>query len=109
MSNLYCPSCGAKNFYNLKKPNFCSTCGSSFDSKTLKNTAPLENKIDAEELDPDETDVFEVPDLKSNLDVEINYEGTAKIHNPSDWFQPTENLEKPSGKKKKTNIRRKRR
>lgn len=30
MSFIYCPSCGTKNEYISKRPNFCSQCGSSF-------------------------------------------------------------------------------
>tara|TARA_R100000152_G_C6779221_1_gene210641 strand:+ start:194 stop:589 length:396 start_codon:yes stop_codon:yes gene_type:complete len=30
MASIFCPECGAKNSYTLKKPNFCQSCGETF-------------------------------------------------------------------------------
>ena len=32
MASIFCPQCGAKNNYSLKKPNFCQGCGETFSA-----------------------------------------------------------------------------
>ena len=32
MASIFCPQCGAKNNYSLKKPNFCQSCGETFSA-----------------------------------------------------------------------------
>jgi len=32
MASIFCPQCGAKNSYSLKKPNFCQSCGETFSA-----------------------------------------------------------------------------
>lgn len=109
MAHLYCTECGAKNIYSLKKPNFCSSCGFAFDFTEAREEPIKQKTINEEDLEQEGTDVFEVPNFdSSSLSYEVDYEGSAKIHKPSEWFSDQNlNLEEASAKKKKTNIRRK--
>ena len=34
---LYCPTCGSGTEYSLKKPQFCGSCGASFNSISQNN------------------------------------------------------------------------
>lgn len=89
----YCIDCGSPTEYSLKKPIFCSNCGSLFE-KNKENPEPviqkvqLQNKTIARQLpkpnielenhddydnndDNDETDVNQVPNI-SNIQVETD-------------------------------------
>ena len=87
----YCIDCGSPTEYSLKKPIFCSNCGSLFE-KNKENPEPvvqkvqLQNKTIARRLpkpsielenhddyddDKDETDVNQVPNI-SNIQVETD-------------------------------------
>lgn len=107
MAHLYCTECGAKNIYSLKKPNFCSSCGFAFESVGTEEKPIKQRAINEGDLDEEGSEVFEVPDFDSSkLSYEVDYEGIAKIHKPSEWFlDKNSNLEETSAKKKKTNIR----
>ena len=39
MASIFCPQCGAKNNYSLKKPNFCQSCGETFSAFGLTNSS----------------------------------------------------------------------
>ena len=88
----YCIDCGAPTEYSLKKPIFCSNCGSSFEKnnenpqpiiekvqlqkKTIARQLPkpnieLEDNDNYDENDNDGTDVTEVPNI-SNIQVETD-------------------------------------
>lgn len=41
MLSVYCPSCGAKTEYTVKKPCFCASCGNSFSSVSIAKTNPI--------------------------------------------------------------------
>jgi len=30
MASIFCPNCGAKNQFTIKRPNFCQSCGETF-------------------------------------------------------------------------------
>jgi uncharacterized Zn finger protein (UPF0148 family) len=86
----YCIDCGSPTEYSLKKPIFCSNCGSLFE-KNKENPEPViqkvqsQNKTIARQLpkpnielenhddydDNDETDVNQVPNI-SNIQVETD-------------------------------------
>jgi len=55
MSVIYCSECGKKHEYNFAKPNFCSSCGSSFGATKPKNQKPKEEEEEDYE-DGDEED-----------------------------------------------------
>ncbi len=106
MSDIYCPSCGFKNTYTLDRPNFCSSCGSSFS--VASSPSPKIKKTEVN-LDPDGSDVTEVPDIKG-LDFDVSYEGLGKIHSGRDFFEGQNKLEEqlnPKSEKRKTKRKRK--
>mgnify|MGYP003114276233 FL=1 len=43
MASLFCPECGTKNMYTLKKPNFCQGCGETFGAFGM--SAPKNNFV----------------------------------------------------------------
>jgi uncharacterized Zn finger protein (UPF0148 family) len=86
----YCIDCGAPTEYSLKKPIFCSNCGSLFEKnkenpETVIQKVQLQKKTIATQLpksnlelenndnydDHDETDVNEVPNI-SDIQVETD-------------------------------------
>ena len=77
MKTEYCPTCGAKNLYDLHRPKFCSSCGSNMSPSEASNsniiskqTVPVEN-IDID--DPSGEDIFEVPQIsKFQYDLDIS-------------------------------------
>lgn len=73
MKTEYCPSCGAKNLFQLQRPQFCSSCGSAMASAVASQKAtPIKKSPPQLEIDdPDGEDIYEVPDI-SNLQYEID-------------------------------------
>ena len=50
MSKIYCQSCGKANTYNDSKPNFCFSCGFSFNKKiTIAKKEEMEIEDDEED------------------------------------------------------------
>ena len=39
MASIFCPECGAKNGYTLKKPKFCQSCGETFAAFGMTNAS----------------------------------------------------------------------
>jgi hypothetical protein len=72
MGSIYCPHCGSKNDYNLQRPNFCNSCGNSFVGSQAAQKINLSKPQD---LNEDESDSTEVPELRS-LAYEVSYEKT---------------------------------
>jgi len=78
MNHIFCFNCGNKIQYNLSKPNFCTSCGTSL--KTGESSASVaaptkqikNNKI--KPLSEDETDAEFVPDIRK-LEVETEQFG----------------------------------
>jgi hypothetical protein len=86
----YCIDCGAPTEYSLKKPIFCSNCGSLFE-KNKENPQPIIEKVQLQKKtigrqlpkpnieledndnydETDETDVTEIPNI-SNIQVETD-------------------------------------
>lgn len=67
---IFCPQCGFKNEYVGKKPNFCSSCGSSLNSlDKQENSAKIEEQAVANEeiLDDEdyEDEYVEIPNIDS--------------------------------------------
>ena len=67
MKTEYCPSCGAKNLYDLHRPKFCSSCGSNISSSEasisniISKQKPSVENIDVD--DPGGEDIYEVPQI----------------------------------------------
>jgi hypothetical protein len=84
MSILYCTECGYKNEYSIHPPNFCGGCGVSLGGeKAPPKRKSKGGRRSAEDHDPDETDIVELPDI-SKLDVEISYEGQGRVFKGGD-------------------------
>ena len=103
MATLYCPECCHKNEYTLHPPNFCGGCGIKMGDGDSSEKAPLRQrgkskKPDfAEASDSDETDIEHVPDI-NKLDVDISYEGQARIFKGKDFIPtPEEDLSDRAG------------
>lgn len=45
MGNIFCPACGSKSSYNLAPPNFCSKCGSAYNSTFITNSSDLNKRM----------------------------------------------------------------
>ena len=76
MKKMYCPDCGVKMEYAAKAPNFCISCGYSFNS-SLKSVnekkAEIDNKSDELEEPGEEGEKdrnYDYGEIKK-LDVEI--------------------------------------
>ena len=71
---LYCPTCGSGTEYSLKKPQFCGSCGVSFNSisqssaKNVFKTKPASKPVLVER--EEEEEYFEEPNI-SKLDFEL--------------------------------------
>ncbi len=78
MNHIFCFNCGNKIQYNLSKPNFCTSCGTSL--KTGESSAAVaaptkqtkNNKIQT--LSEDETDAEFVPNI-SRIEVDTEQFG----------------------------------
>jgi len=74
MASIFCPECGAKNGYTLKKPKFCQSCGETFAAFGMTNASvSTPSRRAADEQGDDET----VPQL-SKLEYEIDM-STSKV------------------------------
>ncbi len=49
MNKIFCVSCGFKNVYEVTKPKFCASCGSSVDG--VVKTASRVSRVDQEDED----------------------------------------------------------
>tara|TARA_B100000902_G_scaffold269858_1_gene255756 strand:+ start:165 stop:557 length:393 start_codon:yes stop_codon:yes gene_type:complete len=77
----YCPTCGAGTEYSLKKPQFCGSCGGSFNSigeskaKAVFVTKPTQKPVPVEIQEEEE--YFEEPNI-SKLDFHL--EGSSSMN-----------------------------
>ena len=82
MASIFCPQCGAKNVYTLKKPNFCQGCGETFAAFGMASASAQRSSYSAAEPAQSETD--HVPDI-SKFEYEI--ENIADAGNNKVTFQ----------------------
>ena len=66
MASIFCPDCGAKNNFTLKKPNFCQSCGETFSAFGMVKDSKLKSKSSANLQNEDS-----VPNI-SKLEYEID-------------------------------------
>lgn len=88
MANTYCPECGKKHFYTLKRPEKCEGCGTSFTlAKCQTDKQPqkviqssfVKSKPNPEVVkDDDSSDVLKVPKIQ-NLDYELDYGNISNV------------------------------
>ena len=119
MAKIYCPHCGCKNTYTLKKPSLCRSCNKPLSFLGKGNSSPPDphpNSLLAEpgddfDEDPDSSDSVSVPNVGS-LEYEVDY-SNANVFRGSDILNMSEedlkNVKKKTRgpKKRKANVRRK--
>ena len=119
MSQVYCPHCGCKNTYTLKKPTLCKSCNKPLSVLNKgEGSAPILPSRLVETLhdddfdeDPDSSDSVSVPSIAS-LEYDIDY-SDANVFKGSEILNMSEedlkNVEKKKRgpKKRKNNVRRK--
>lgn len=67
MGNIFCPVCGNKSTYNLAAPNFCSKCGSAYNSTFVTDPTELNKRMSSrrsanattQRQDPDDEEEFD--------------------------------------------------
>lgn len=101
MIKKYCYKCGHGTEYTLKKPNFCSKCGNSFELASVSSTKININKI--EEIDDniedimDDDDNLTVPQIdRLEFDEIINIKSSGE--KLKDIISTSKNIEKTSKK-----------
>ena len=126
MSKLYCPHCGSKNEYSLKKPDRCKSCNkplskisNTSEASVVKKRRPVGGKTNIldEDLGSDDfSDSVEVPfvdGLEYEIDYSLNnvFKGSEILNmNKEDLKKAQKPIKKESGtQKRKTNLRRKKR
>ncbi len=79
MASIFCPQCGAKNVYTLKKPNFCQGCGETFAAFGMANASAQRSSYSAAQPAQNETE--RIPDIsKFEYDIEnISHAGNNKV------------------------------
>ena len=60
MKTTYCQSCGAKNQYELTRPNFCLDCGTRFSWATVSKPKEVVKKVERYEDEDEEEEVGEI-------------------------------------------------
>ena len=70
MNKIFCVSCGFKILYEIKKPKFCSSCGTNVNS--------LNASTETKESDEPESDLTKVDINKLKESVSVDYEGGQK-------------------------------
>jgi hypothetical protein len=77
MANIFCTECGAKHPYAGIKPKFCASCGTNFQSESVK-VRPTLMKAGRREENEEEEDVDEVPVL-NKLSVKVESEARVTL------------------------------
>ena len=97
MNKIFCVSCGFKILYEVKKPKFCSSCGTNVNS--------LNASTETRESDEPESDLSKVDinKLKSSVSVEYNNQKTTlgdmwKSVTPDEASAPVDRISRPAHK-----------
>jgi len=78
MGNIFCPVCGNKSTYNLAPPNFCSKCGSAYNSTFVTDSTELSRRMSSRR--PANARIQqEDPENEEEFDDEEGVEGGAKM------------------------------
>jgi hypothetical protein len=78
MGNIFCPVCGSKSTYNLAVPNFCSKCGSAYNSTFVATPTELTRRISSR-TSVNATTQRQDPDDEEEFDDDEVVEGGAKM------------------------------
>lgn len=73
MTSIFCPECGAKNSYTLKRPNFCQSCGETFAAFGMSRASASKPSLKVTAKEDEETPI---PNL-SKLEYEIDMSASA--------------------------------
>jgi len=101
MASIFCPDCGAKNHFTLKKPNFCQSCGETFSAFGMAKGLTVKSESSASSRDEDS-----VPNI-SKLEYEIDLPKSkvtieTLVNNPINPEEIAYNAEATEGYKKMT-------
>ena len=101
MASIFCPDCGAKNNFTLKKPNFCQSCGETFSAFGMVKDSKLKSKSSANLQNEDSVPnisklEYEIDLPKNNITIET------LVNNPINPEEINYNTEATEGYKKMT-------
>tara|TARA_Y100000004_G_C8928688_1_gene418885 strand:+ start:308 stop:703 length:396 start_codon:yes stop_codon:yes gene_type:complete len=69
MASIFCPECGAKNSYTLKKPNFCQSCGETFAAFGMANASVSKPSLAATDGKNSEDSIPNISKLEYDIDL----------------------------------------
>lgn len=69
MASIFCPECGAKNSYTLKKPNFCQSCGETFAAFGMANASVSKPSLAATNGKNSEDSIPNISKLEYDIDL----------------------------------------
>jgi hypothetical protein len=69
MASIFCPECGAKNGYTLKKPKFCQSCGETFAAFGMTNASVSQPSLRAADGKNDDERVPQLSKLEYEIDM----------------------------------------
>ena len=69
MASIFCPECGAKNSYTLKKPNFCQSCGETFAAFGMANASVSKPSLAATNGRNSEDSIPNISKLEYDIDL----------------------------------------
>jgi len=69
MTSIFCPECGAKNSYTLKRPNFCQSCGETFAAFGMSNASTPKPSLKVTAGEDEETPIPNLSKLEYDIDM----------------------------------------
>jgi len=106
MASLFCPECGTKNMYTLKKPNFCQGCGQTFSAFGMQTPRAQQTSYSAAQVaqEPQEESVPDISRLEYEIDIPKGNKMTFEslVNNPINPNELNYNTKKIKGHKKMT-------
>jgi|TARA_R110000751_G_scaffold47792_3_gene106870 hypothetical protein len=69
MASIFCPECGGKNSYTLKRPNFCQSCGETFAAFGMSRASVSEPSLKVTAEEDEETPIPNLSKLEYDIDM----------------------------------------
>ena len=69
MASIFCPECGAKNGYTLKKPKFCQSCGETFAAFGMSRASASKPSLKVTAKEDEETPIPNLSKLEYDIDM----------------------------------------
>ena len=69
MASIFCPECGAKNSYTLKKPNFCQSWGETFAAFGMTNASVSKPSLTAANGKNDDGEIPNISKLQYDIEM----------------------------------------